>query len=114
MALNLIQLYNFLRHSLLAPFECLCGNFILPEPASYVFFYAVFNLRNLLYLIKGGEQEWISRRCIFYDKRNDVVFETFREHDKPSNAAAAILKWVDTLKAHMKIQNIVQSTRNGT
>ena len=23
----------------------------LPEPASYVFFYAVFNLRNLLYLI---------------------------------------------------------------
>jgi hypothetical protein len=29
----------------------LCGNFILPEPASYVFFYAVFNLRNLLYII---------------------------------------------------------------
>ena len=37
---------------MLAPFECLCGNFILPEPASYVFFYAVFILRNLLYLIK--------------------------------------------------------------
>ena len=36
---------------MLAPFECLCGNFILPEPVSYVFFYAVFNLRNLLYLI---------------------------------------------------------------
>ena len=36
---------------MLSPFECLCGNFILPEPASYVFFYAVFNLRNLLYLI---------------------------------------------------------------
>ena len=29
-----------------------CGNFILPEPANYVFFYAVFNLRNLLYIIK--------------------------------------------------------------
>ena len=28
-----------------------CGNFILPEPASYVFFFALFNLRNLLYLI---------------------------------------------------------------
>ena len=28
-----------------------CGNFILPEPASYVFFYALFNLRKLLYLI---------------------------------------------------------------
>ena len=36
---------------MLSPFECLCGNFILPEPASYVFFYAVFNLRNLLYII---------------------------------------------------------------
>jgi len=30
----------------------LCGNFILPEPASYVFFYAVFNLRKLLYIIQ--------------------------------------------------------------
>ena len=28
-----------------------CGNFSLPEPASYVFFYALFNLRKLLYLI---------------------------------------------------------------
>ena len=37
---------------MLAPFECLCGNFILPEPASYVFFYTVFNLRNLLYIIE--------------------------------------------------------------
>ena len=36
---------------MLAPFECLCGNFILPEPASYVFFYAFSNLRNLLYII---------------------------------------------------------------
>ena len=44
-------LYNFLGHSLLAPFECLCGNFIPPEPASYVFFYAIFNLRNLLDLL---------------------------------------------------------------
>jgi len=29
----------------------LCGNFILPEPANYVFFYAIFNLRKLLYII---------------------------------------------------------------
>ena len=36
---------------MLSPFECLCGNFILPEPASYVFFFALFNLRNLLYII---------------------------------------------------------------
>ena len=35
-----------------------CRDFILPEPASYVFFYAVFNLRKLLYIIavaKPGE-----------------------------------------------------------
>ena len=31
-----------------------CGNFILPEPASYVFFYAIFNLRKLLYIIDMG------------------------------------------------------------
>ena len=30
-----------------------CGNFIPPEPASYVFFYAFFNLRKLLYIILG-------------------------------------------------------------
>ena len=28
-----------------------CRDFILPKPASYVFFYAFFNLRNLLYII---------------------------------------------------------------
>ena len=28
-----------------------CRDFILPEPASYVFFYAIFNLRKLLYII---------------------------------------------------------------
>ena len=47
-----LPLYDFLGHSLLPPFECLCGNFILPEPASYVSFFALFNLRNLLYIIR--------------------------------------------------------------
>ena len=40
---------------MLSPFRMVCRDFILPEPASYVFFYAVFNLRNLLYLIKAAE-----------------------------------------------------------
>ena len=53
-----IQLYNFLGHSLLSPFECLCGNFILPEPASYVFFYALFNLRKSLYIIRKQAAGW--------------------------------------------------------
>ena len=34
-----------------SPFRMVCRDFILPEPASYVFFYAIFNLRNLLYII---------------------------------------------------------------
>ena len=31
-----------------------CGNFILPEPASYVFFYVFSFLRNLSYIITDG------------------------------------------------------------
>ena len=31
-----------------------CRDFILPEPASYVFFYAFSNLRNLLYIISNS------------------------------------------------------------
>ena len=37
---------------MLSPFRMVCRDFILPEPASYVFFYALFNLRKLLYIIK--------------------------------------------------------------
>ena len=47
---------------MLAPFECLCGNFILPEPASYVFFYAFSNLRNLLYIIQEYA-ETVRKQC---------------------------------------------------
>ena len=36
---------------MLSPFRMVCRDFILPKPASYVFFYAFFNLRNLLYII---------------------------------------------------------------
>ena len=47
----LIQLYNFLGHSLLSPFRMVSRNFILPESANYVFSYPFFFLRNLLYII---------------------------------------------------------------
>ena len=36
-----------------------CRDFILPEPASYVFFYAVFNLRKLLYIILESRRNQI-------------------------------------------------------
>jgi hypothetical protein len=34
-----------------------CRDFILPEPASYVFFYAFSNLRNLLYIIQLSKED---------------------------------------------------------
>ena len=67
----LIQLYNFLGHSLLAPFRMVCGNFILPEPASYVFFCAVFNLRNLLYLI--NELPYPRIQCFLMDSVGGAI-----------------------------------------
>ena len=59
---------------MLAPFECLCGNFILPEPASYVFFYAIFNLRNLLYIIQD---------CMENDCVTKTEFGLLRRLDPP-------------------------------
>ena len=45
-----------------------CGNFILPEPASYVFFYAFSNLRNLLYIIfEKAVQEIPADKTVWYE-----------------------------------------------
>ena len=44
---------------MLSPFRMVCGNFILPEPASYVFFYAFSNLRNLLYIILPSSRIYV-------------------------------------------------------
>ena len=49
-----------------------CGNFILPEPASYVFFYAVFNLRNLFYPILGSKPMALGA-CMFALRNPDIV-----------------------------------------
>ena len=70
---------------MLAPFECLCGNFILPEPASYVFFYALFNLRNLLYIIQsrfGELDKYESDYTVF----NILGIEVWVEDDQLSEA----------------------------
>ena len=55
----LIQLYNFLGHSLLSPFRMVCRDFILPEPASYVFFYALFNLHDLFTLSSKNRKVFV-------------------------------------------------------
>ena len=57
----LIQLYNFLGHSLLAPFECLCGNFILPEFGKLCLLFCSFQFAQLIvhYLDKGHTSVWL-------------------------------------------------------
>ena len=64
--MNTNELYNLLGHSLLSPFRMVCRDFILPEPASYAFFYPLFNLRNLLYIIYQGtkKQAWYGKITI--------------------------------------------------
>ena len=59
---------------MLAPFECLCGNFILPEPASYVFFYAFSNLRNLLYIIEKTYEAHIDEEVHLYGLLHQLAF----------------------------------------
>ncbi|RGO75599.1 hypothetical protein DXB04_30320 [Enterocloster bolteae] len=63
---------------MLSPFECLCGNFILPEPASYVFFYAIFNLRKLLYII-------IRLNDILYYAFFSIIIHIFHGKTIPTN-----------------------------
>ena len=47
---------------MLSPFKCLCCDFILPESANYVFFYPLFNLRNLLYIIPASRPVIAAKR----------------------------------------------------
>ena len=58
---------------MLSPFRMVCGNFILPEPASYVFFYAFSNLRNLLYIINIDAEFYLSSDP---DKSNGLVWQS--------------------------------------
>ena len=53
-----------------------CGNFILPEPASYVFFYAIFNLRKLFYLIYHSAPP---REALYSSVKQSGKFIPFRE-----------------------------------
>ena len=58
---KMAQLYNSV-YSLLSPFRMVCRDFILPEPANYVFFCAVSNLRKLLYIIECALQAQMPAR----------------------------------------------------
>ena len=60
-----------------------CGNFILPEPASYVFFYPLFNLRKLLYIIED-EIHILSAALWTFRRVGHGVGQTFLAPEKPN------------------------------
>lgn len=47
-------------------------------------------------------------QIILDNKWNNIVFQAFLEHNQTSHTTISILKWMDTFKLHMKIQNIVK------
>ena len=90
---------------MLAPFECLCGNFILPEPANYVFFYALFNLRNLFYLIYTPPELAATKREI--EECHRALIEAL---DKPERRL--VLKIIDA-KDHISEDTSLDSFISG-
>ncbi len=67
-----------------------CRDFILPEPASYVFFYAIFNLRKLLYIINVNYRpmkEGVKHRKCFTPSFIVILFSA--PHSGWPNAGAA-------------------------
>ena len=60
-----------------------CGYFILPEPASYVFFYAIFNLRNLFYLIPFtmAKQKKPVHRVEMTEGKRNIIRQLLEEYD---------------------------------
>ena len=75
---------------MLTPFECLCGNFILPEPASYVFFYAFFNLRNLLYLI--AEIEDGKKKIRQFENREKMLRQKLSKEERRTRSHRLIVR----------------------
>ena len=49
----LVELYNGVGHGLSSPFRMCVATSFYQRPASRVYFFAFYNLRNLLYLIKA-------------------------------------------------------------
>jgi len=80
---------------LLSPFRMVCGNFILPEPASYVFFYAFSNLRNLLYIIfmRTGLTKKQKITVIYFDEYSRIIEVQTHNTDLKKRLAAFAAKY---------------------
>ena len=47
-------------------------------------------------------------QVVFDNERDDVVFQTFFEHDETAHSAIAILEGVNALEFHVEIENVFQ------
>ena len=65
---------------MLSPFRMVCRDFILPEPASYVFFYAFSNLRNLLYIIY--QQPRLTNKYYYGISSKILLAMTAEDHER--------------------------------
>ena len=66
---------------MLSPFRMVCGDFILPESANYVFLFCYLNLRNLLYLIpQGAMSNFIKAPSLDIIKATDELLDFIHAH----------------------------------
>ena len=48
-------------------------------------------------------------QVILNDKRNDIVFDAFLEHNQSAHTTVTILELMNSLKFHMEVQDILKS-----
>ena len=49
--------------------------------------------------------------AVLNNKRHDIVFQAFLEHNQPADTPIAVLKWVDALKPYMERKDIFKRHR---
>ena len=95
-----------------------CGNFILQEPASYVFFYAFFNLRNLLDLIRkyttkqsfsqpGKPHDNAVAESFFASLKKEELYRKDHPSDRAFQASvASYIEFYNTKRPHRTLKNL--------
>ena len=85
---------------MLSPFRMVCANFILPEPASYVFFYAFSFLRKLLYIIREMEEgELRSRGGVFFLPEGEGLPKLYTSREMEKHRAVYLPPYALRIKA---------------
>ena len=47
-------------------------------------------------------------QIVLNDERNNIVFQALLKHDQSAHTTVSILEWVNLLKLHMEVQNILK------